>query len=141
MGPGLSLREDTGDCGGGTALGQGACDVRGALRFSHCPCLFLHYINDLREGIVPTVRLFADATVMYLTIASQTGSHKLQADLNNLATWDKIWQTQFHPDKCRVLRITNYRKPIIFNYTLHDHILATVTQAKYLGVTITNYLN
>ena len=33
------------------------------------------------------------------------------------------------------------RKPIIFNYTLHDHILATVTQAKYLGVTITNDLN
>ena len=48
---------------------------------------------------------------------------------------------QFHPEKCQVLRITNKRKPIIFNYTLHDHILATVTQAKYLGVTITNDLN
>ena len=48
---------------------------------------------------------------------------------------------QFHPDKCRVLRITNKRKPIIFNYTLHDHILASVTQAKYLGVTTTNDLN
>ena len=43
--------------------------------------------------------------------------------------------------KCQVLRITNKRKPIIFNYTLHDHILATVTQAKYLGLTITNDLN
>ena len=40
-----------------------------------------------------------------------------------------------------MLRITNKRNPIIFNYTLHDHILATVTQAKYLGVTITNDLN
>ena len=51
---------------------------------------------------------------------------------------------QFHPDKCRVLRITNERKPIIIvNDTLglHDHILATVTQAKYIGVTITNDLN
>ena len=48
----------------------------------------------------------------------------------------------FHPDKCQVLRITNKRKPIIFYYTLHDqNILATVTQAKYLGVTITNDLN
>ena len=47
---------------------------------------------------------------------------------------------QFHPDKCQLLRITNKRKPIIFNYTLHDHILATVTQAKDLGVTITNDL-
>ena len=104
-------------------------------------CLFLHYINDVPEGIGSTVRLFADDTVMYLTIASQTDSHKLQTDLNNLAKWEKKWQMQFHPDKCQVLRITNKRKPIIFNYTLHDHILATVTQAKYLGVTITNDLN
>ena len=34
MDPGLSLREDTGGCGGGTALGQGACDIRGTPRFS-----------------------------------------------------------------------------------------------------------
>ena len=34
MDPGLSVREDTGGCGGGTALGQGACDIRGAPRFS-----------------------------------------------------------------------------------------------------------
>ena len=53
------------------------------------PCLFLHYINDLPEGIGSTVRLFADDTVMYLTIASQTDSHKLQTDLNNLAKWEK----------------------------------------------------
>ena len=42
------------------------------------PCLFLHYINDLPEGIVCTVLLFADDNVMYLTIAIQTDSHKLQ---------------------------------------------------------------
>ena len=81
------------------------------------PCLFLHYINDLPEGIGSTVRLFADDTVMYLTIASQTDSHKLQTDLNNLAKWEKRWQMQFHPDKCQVLRIINKRNPIIFNYT------------------------
>ena len=105
------------------------------------PCLFFHYINDLLDGIGSTVRVFADDTVVYLTIASQTDSHKLQTDLNNLAKWEKLCQMQFHPDKCQVLRITNKRNPIIFNYTLHDHMLATVTQAKYLGVTITNDLN
>ena len=95
------------------------------------PCLFLHYINDLPEGIGSTVRLFADDTVMYLTIHNQTDLHRLQADLNNLAKWEKRWQMQFHPDKCQVLRITNKRKPIIFNYTLHDIVLVTVTPAKY----------
>ena len=36
-------------------------------------------IDDLPEGIISTVWLFADDIVMYLTIASQTDSHKLQA--------------------------------------------------------------
>ena len=44
------------------------------------PCMFLHYINDLPEGIESTVRLFADDTVMHLTIASQLDSHKLQTE-------------------------------------------------------------
>ena len=141
MDPGLSLLEDTGGCGGGTALGQGASDTRGDQGSVIGPCLFLHYINDIPEGIISTVRLFADDTVMYLTIASQTDSHKLQTYLNNLAKWEKRWQMQFHADKCQVLRITNKRKPIICNYTLHGHILTTVTQAEYLGVTNTNYHN
>ena len=141
MDPGLSLRENTRGCGGGTALGQGACYIRVPQGSVLVPCLFLRYINDLPEGIVSTVRLFADDTVMYLTIDNQTDSHRLQADLDNLAKWEKRWQMQFHTDKCQVLSITNKRKPIIFNYTLHDHVLATVTQAKYLGVTITNNLN
>ena len=142
MDPGLSVREDTGSV---VVEGQHSDRVpvtSGVPQGSVLgPCLFLHCINDLPEGIGSTVRLFADDTVMYLTIASQTDSHKLQKDLNNLAKWEKRWQMQFHPDKCQVLRITNKRNPIIFNYTLHDHILATVTQANYLGVTITNDLN
>ena len=45
------------------------------------PCLFLHYINDLPVGMVSTVWLFANNTFMYLTIDSQTDSHKLQTNL------------------------------------------------------------
>ena len=60
---------------------------------------YIIIINDLPEGIGSTVRLFADDAVMYLTIASQTDSHKLQTDIN-IAKWEKKWQMQFHPDKC-----------------------------------------
>jgi len=33
-------------------------------------CLFLFYINDIADGLKSTVRLFADDTMMYLTVKS-----------------------------------------------------------------------
>ena len=35
------------------------------------PCLFLFYINALPDNMISSVRLFADDTIMYLTIDSQ----------------------------------------------------------------------
>ena len=48
---------------------------------------------------------------------------------------------KFHPDKCQVLRITNKKKPIQTDYTIHNSLLSPVNSAKYLGVTIDNKLN
>ena len=42
---------------------------------------------------------------------------------------------QFHPDKCKALRITNKRKVIKYSYLLYNVILKEVSNAKYLGVT------
>ena len=36
------------------------------------PSLFLFYINDMPEGMKSTVRLFADDTIAYLTISSDS---------------------------------------------------------------------
>ena len=38
------------------------------------PCLFLLFINDLAEDLESVVRLFADDTIAYLTIDSQSDS-------------------------------------------------------------------
>jgi hypothetical protein len=107
------------------------------------PCLFLHYINDLPEGIGSSVRLFADDTIMYMTIANETDSQQLQSDLDKLGHWETLWQMVFHPDKCKVLTITNKHKNnrIKPNYTLNGHTLEHVTEAQYLGITIKSDLN
>ena len=42
------------------------------------PCLFLFYINDLPVGISSKVRLFADDTIVYLTINNNSDANKLQ---------------------------------------------------------------
>ena len=63
------------------------------------PSLFLFYINDMPEGIRSRVRLFADDTIVYLTITSDTDVEYLQ-DLDKLAEWEGKWKMAFHPDKC-----------------------------------------
>jgi hypothetical protein len=85
------------------------------------------------DNITSTVRLFADDTIMYLTIKSQSDSQQLQLDLDALGKWENNWMMNFHSDKCNVLTITKKRKPIKHQYTLHGHILEQVTSAKYSG--------
>ena len=55
------------------------------------PCLFLFYINDIPDGLNSTCRLFADDTIVYLTVKSDSDADKLQNDLNKLADWEQKW--------------------------------------------------
>ena len=98
------------------------------------PLLFLIYINDLPSHVQSKVRLFADDTVIYLTVKSENDSKQLQRDLTRLERWERDWQMMFNPSKCNVIKITRKRKPSDFTYTLHGQILETIDHIKYLGV-------
>ena len=100
------------------------------------PTLFLFYINDIANELDSTVRLFADDTMVYLVIKSQSDAKKLQKDLNCLGSWEKEWRMELHPDKCSVLSITRSKTSIHYEYQLHGQPLEHVKSAKYLGVTI-----
>ena len=100
------------------------------------PALFLLYINDLPDTIDSQVRLFADDTVLYRTIKSDTDHHRLQADIDKLTEWAIAWDMQFHPDKCLVMNISKKRHPSKFTYSLPITDLKTTDTAKYLGITI-----
>jgi hypothetical protein len=104
------------------------------------PCLFLYYINDLPDGLTSKARLFADDTIIYVTIATTSDANTLQADLDKLASWEAKWMMDFHPAKCQVLTVTRKRKSITHNYTLHGTSLEHVKSAKYLGVTFSSDL-
>lgn len=104
------------------------------------PCLFLIYINDMPDNLKSNVRLFADDTIVYLTISSLDDCHTLQSDLHKLEQWEQEWLMSFNPDKCEIIHITRKHKPIIYKYTLHNHILKSTNKAKYLGVSITKDL-
>ena len=100
--------------------------------------LFLFYINDMPDDTKSTVKLFADDTIVYLTVSSCDNT--LQEDLDKLAIWEVKWMMKLHPDKCQVLAITKKKTLIKKNYNLHDHTLEHVPSAKYLGITITSDL-
>ena len=104
------------------------------------PSLFLFYINDLPNSLVSNIRLFADDTVVYLTIHSASDTHVLQNDLDKLADWEKLWKMEFHPEKCEVLRVGHKCKLVQNDYVLHGNTLASMNSVKYLGVTITHDL-
>ena len=105
------------------------------------PCLFLAYINDLPDSVKSKIRLFADDTIMYLTVKSTTDANILQNDLHALEQCEQDWSIEFNSDKCEILRITRKRNPVIFPYELPKKELNVTNAAKYLGVTISNDLN
>ena len=102
------------------------------------PALFLLYINVLPDTIDSQVRLFADDTVLYRTIKSDTDHHRLQTDLDKLTEWAMAWDMQFRPAKCLlvVMNISKKRHPSKFTYSLHSTDLKTTDTTKYLGITI-----
>ena len=105
------------------------------------PLLFLIYLNDIADTVTSTPRLFADDCLLYRTIDTPQDSTRLQEDLNNLQVWETQWKMAFNPDKCEVIRITQKRKIINTEYTIHGTPLNTVNSAKYLGVNIDTKLN
>ena len=105
------------------------------------PLLFLIYINDLPDRVKSQIRLFADDSFLYRTINNPQDTVQLQQDLDELTKWENEWSMEFHPDKCKVLCITNKLKPIKSSYYMHNHKLDTVETGKYLGVLINKHLS
>ena len=104
------------------------------------PCLFLYYINDIAEGLTSTTRLFADDTMIYLTVKNDEDAKLLQRDLDLLEHWETTWMMEFHPAKCEIITITRKRSPLEYPYTLHNLQLKHAKIIKYLGVSISNDL-
>ena len=95
--------------------------------------LFIININDLSSNVKSTARIFADNTIVYRKVQTETDADILQGDLDDLQKWASTWLMEFNVDKCQLLRVTNKRKTIHRNYTLNEKQLLAVDSAKYLG--------
>ena len=100
------------------------------------PLLFLTYINDMPECVRSEIKLFADDSLLYRRMQNNADRCQPQEDLDKLQGWEQKWQVAFNAEKCKVIRITNKKRPLCSDYFIHNQKLALRTEAKYLGVTI-----
>ena len=68
------------------------------------PLLFLIYINDLPDCLVPPVqaKIFADDTKLYVAHSSDSIS-PLSLSLLNFCMWSQLWQLNIALQKCSVI--------------------------------------
>ena len=104
------------------------------------PALFLIFINDIGLGVTSQIRLFADDCLIFREIRSLADTLALQEDLTRLVDWSKRWGMSFNVKKCNAMSITNKKKKIQASYEMEGTQLERVTEATYLGVTITSDL-
>ena len=105
------------------------------------PVLFLVYINDLSDYLTHSqLRLLTDDSIIYMPIKSHHDCNKLQQNLDAAARWESDSLMAFHPNKCSVLSVTKKKQPIQHNYIIHNHILESVSSAKYLDITVQSNL-
>ena len=68
--------------------------------------------QTLPTAFRPIIRFFADDTIAYLVIKSNSDTLTLHRDLDKLAQWEQLWKMAFHPDKCNVLTISRNKTPV-----------------------------
>ena len=114
------------------------------------PLLFVLFINDMRSCISPgtNLALYADDTKIWRRIIHNSDSESLQRDIEALHNWSTINKMRFHPDKCRILMVTNQteKKYFIlpldrFPYRLGDSYLDYVNSEKDLGVIVNTHVS
>ena len=105
------------------------------------PMLFLIFIDDIKDGITSTTRLFADDCLIYREITSREDAQELQNDIHKLHNWSRQWQMNFNIKKCNIMTITNARKNVIkYKYFMNGEPMERTDKIDYLGVKITNKL-
>ena len=86
------------------------------------PILFVIYINDMPDCVAATAYLFADDIKLYKEIRLPEDSNSLQRDLDSLQEWSNTWLLKFHPNKCKVMTVSN--KNIQSGGTIYTSVLA-----------------
>ena len=107
------------------------------------PVLFVIYINTMVENdTISDISLFADDAKVSNEIKKESDIGILQNDLDMMVDWTDNSLLQFHPDKCKSMRITSRNEPdMSHEYTMRGQLLERSYEEKDLGVIIDSKLS
>ena len=75
------------------------------------PLLFLSFINDLPEGLISKVKLFADDTAIFSTVNTPIETqNELMHDLEKIRNWAIQWKMLFNPDQTKPIKEVIFSK-------------------------------
>ena len=106
------------------------------------PLLFLIFINDIAQDMIPSICLFADDALLYHSIQSHDNHIRMQED--TLAHWASTWCMEFNVTKCYTMHIvttSQIKQAVCIPYSMSGKELEHIQNTKYLGVTIYEHLS
>ena len=105
------------------------------------PILFLTFINDMPETMSSRCHLFADDSIIYREVLTESDCVSLQEDLGKLEQWENTWGMSFNPTKCNIIHMSRKKDPLLHTYHIKGTNLEAVENATYLGINVAKDLS
>ena len=102
------------------------------------PVLFNIFIDNLDEGIVPTLIKYGDDRKLGSVADTPEGCAAIQKDLDRLESWAARNQMRFNKSKCRALHLGSNNRE--YQYRLGHDLLERSSAEKDLGVLVDDWL-
>ena len=107
------------------------------------PTLFLVFINDLPDGILSRIGIYADDTTLYSSLGKSgifekvESAGELERDLSDIVEWGNRWLVTFNATKTKLLSFNRHRDPLLVPVKMSSTELHEETSFRLLGLTFT----
>src|SRR6185437_569278 len=105
------------------------------------PLAYTIHGNCLQNGLLSTVRMFADDCALSFRINSVFDCLSLQNDLKLLSKWCMENGMVLNISKCQIMSFSSKKEKIVFDYMIDGSTLQRTESATYLGVIFNDSLS
>ena len=111
------------------------------------PTLFLVYINDLPDGALSKIGIYADDTTAYSSIKTSDFfdrlemTAELEEDLRCIVEWGEKWLVSFNATKTKLLSFNRHRESGLIPLKMNDIELPESSSFRLLGLVFTPKLD